>query len=546
MSFLDAVFMLAWGNVDHAPDTPQEDSMTYRSPGSPRSDRPATLGALKEAGFQHVSVKDEIRRNVIARLHAGEPLFPGIVGYDETVVPQIVNALLSKHDFILLGLRGQAKSRILRELPRFLDEWTPAIAGSPVRDDPFRPASRKGKAMAAEMGNELPIAWLHRDERYAEKLATPDVTMADLIGDIDPIKAAVQKRTYADEEIIHYGIIPRMNRGIFAINELPDLQPRIQVGLLNIMQEKDVQIRGFEVRIPMDLLLVYSANPEDYTNRGNIITPLKDRIGSQIVTHYPKDLQTALSITRQEAWTERKGEVTTVVPPSYLEIVEEAALQARRSEFVDQSSGVSVRLTITLLENLVSNLERRGLRSEETVVWARIADLWPATSAMTGKVELVYEGEQEGITKVARHLLGKAVRAVFLRTFPEVYDEKEKPRQRPERRPKAPGASLASEEATAEEPSPYKRVTGWFASGKTVVLSDETPFAEHVAALRQVEGLEEVAREHAGAASDEELACAMELVLEGLHQCSLIGKEDMDGRSLYSDMLGRVLSQLDR
>src|SRR3989454_1734016 len=358
--------------------------------------RPRTLGALKAAGYRPRSVKDEIRENLIARLRSGEKLFPSIIGYEHTVEPQIVNAILSRHDFILLGLRGQAKTRLLRALSQFLDEWVPAIEGCPLNSDPLQPLTHHARALLETHGDETPIVWIAREQRYQEKLATPDVTIADLIGDIDPIKAATLRLDYSDERVIHYGITPRTNRGIFAINELPDLQPRIQVGLLNILEERDFQIRGFPVRMPLDVLVVFSANPEDYTNRGNIITPLRDRINSQIITHYPQSREHGMEITAQESWTERGAEVEVVIPVFMRELIEEVAIQARKSEYVDQNSGVSARLPIALIENLVSNAERRGLVTGERRVVARVCDLQHAVSAVSGKVELVLEGEQEG------------------------------------------------------------------------------------------------------------------------------------------------------
>jgi magnesium chelatase subunit I len=501
--------------------------------------RPATLGQLKESGYRSRTVKEEIRANLLGVLRRGGSLFPGIVGYDRTVVPQIVNALLSRHDFILLGLRGQAKSRILRHLPAFLDELVPVVQGGDLNDDPLRPVSARARRMVAEAGDETPVAWLAREQRFGEKLATPDVTMADLIGDIDPIKAAAERRTYADPEIIHFGIIPRTNRGVFAINELPDLQPRIQVGLLNLMQEKDIQIRGFPVRLPLDLLLVYTANPEDYTHRGNIITPLKDRIGSQIITHYPRTREDAVRITAQEAWAERDSGVRVVVPDLVRHLIEEAATQARQSEFVDQNSGVSVRLTITFLENLVSNLERRGLVTGEAEVWPRLVDLRAALTAVTGKIELVHEGEQEGAETVARHILGKAVRDVFLSLYPAVHP-KGRRRSTGEDEGPRPSAVPAPPEAKA-----YTSVVQWFASGNTLSLSDETPFDEHVAALRRVSGLEECVRSVARPASPGELALHMELVLDGLHQCSMLAKEDADHGVGYRDMIGAMFRQME-
>jgi magnesium chelatase subunit I len=497
--------------------------------------RPQTLGELKAAGYRHRSVKDELRANVIARLRAREPLFPGIVGYEHTVEPQIVNALLSRHDFILLGLRGQAKTRILRSLVRFLDEWLPAVEGCPLNSDPLVPLTHAARAALETHGDATPIRWLHRDERYQEKLATPDVTIADLIGDIDPIKAATLRLDYSDERVIHYGIIPRSNRGIFAINELPDLQPRIQVGLLNILEEKDFQIRGFPVRIPLDVAMVFSANPEDYTNRGNIITPLRDRISSQILTHYPLTREQGIAITRQESWEERKGAIEVRVPEFLRELVEEVAIQARKSEYVDQNSGVSARLTIALLENVVSNAERRGLLTGEKRVVARVCDLQSAVSAVSGKVELVLEGEQEGTLNVARALLGRGVKAVFSQRFPDAF----KPRRTRSRA--APPPAEAETQAAAE----YRPVLEWFSSGNHLELGDDLPQPEYAASLARVKGLADLAARYLEPADAEEHAVAMELVLEGLHQSSMLSRERTDtGRTGFRDMLKQMLSGL--
>src|SRR5438094_476638 len=379
-----------------------------------------TLAELRASRHRIRSVKDEMRENLLSRIARGERTFPGIHGYDRTVIPAVHNAILSKHDIILLGLRGQAKTRILRSLTTLLDEAIPIIEGSEINVLPFHPACKRCRRLAAELGDDLPVAWLRPEERYREKLATPDVTVADLIGDIDPIKAANQRLTYADEEVIHYGIIPRTNRGIFAINELPDLAPRIQVALLNILEERDLQIRGFPVRIPMDIVLVFSANPEDYTSRGNIITPLKDRIDSQILTHYPPNVQTAMAITGQEAWLERAAQARIEVPDYVREMVEEIAFVARGSELVDQSSGVSARLTIAAMELLQSNLERRAAMTGDRVVFPRLADLAMLLPAITGKVEMVYEGEQQGAEVVARKLIGEAVAKLYGAKLPPV------------------------------------------------------------------------------------------------------------------------------
>src|SRR3954471_19839364 len=379
-----------------------------------------TLGELRATGYRITSVKDEMRRNLLAAIARGETLFPGIHGYERTVIPAIHNAVLSKHDIILLGLRGQAKTRILRALTNLLDERVPIIAGCEINDSPLAPTCKRCRRLAVEQGDDLPIAWLTRDERYREKLATPDVTVADLIGDIDPIKAANQRLTYADEEVIHYGIIPRTNRGIFAINELPDLAPRIQVALLNILEERDLQIRGFPIRIPMDVVLVFSANPEDYTSRGNIITPLKDRIDSQILTHYPQKIETARHITEQEAWTQRDAQVTIDIPVYVRDLIENIAFAARESELVDQSSGVSARLTIAAMELLQSNLERRAAITGDKHIFPRLSDLAMLLPAITGKVEMVYEGEQQGAEVVARKLIGQAVAKLFESKYPPV------------------------------------------------------------------------------------------------------------------------------
>ncbi|HEY3215777.1 MAG TPA: magnesium chelatase [Candidatus Eisenbacteria bacterium] len=497
--------------------------------------RPRTLGELRQTGHRPRSVKDEMRANLIAALRAGKPLFSGIVGYQNTVEPQIVNALLSRHDFILLGLRGQAKTRILRSLVQFLDEWIPAVEGCPLHSDPFQPLTHHARALVEARGDDTPLEWIHRDLRYQEKLATPDVTIADLIGDIDPIKAATLRLDYSDERVIHYGIIPRTNRGVFAVNELPDLQPRIQVGLLNILEEKDFQIRGFPVRMPLDVLMVFAANPEDYTNRGNIITPLRDRINSQIMTHYPLSRDHGMEITAQESWTERDSGVEVVVPRFVRELVEEVAVQARKSEYVDQNSGVSARLPIALIENLVSNAERRGLKTGEPKVWARICDLANAVSGVSGKVELVLEGEQEGAMNVARALLGRGVKAVFAERFPDAY----KPRRGRAARAAEPAPAAESELASSE----YRPILEWFASGHHVEIADDMPQAEYAKRLAAVRGLERLAAKYLATEGTEEAAVAMELVLEGLHQNSILSRERADGAATaYKDMLKSMLS----
>ena len=379
--------------------------------------RPATLGALRKSPWGAPpllgrTVRDELRTNLLRALERGEPLFPGIVGYEETIEPQLVNAVLARHHFILLGLRGQAKSRILRQLVRFLDEAIPVVAGSEVNDDPFRPISRFARELIAERGDETPIAWLGREQRYVEKLATPDVTIADIIGDLDPIRAAKGGHLLSDELTMHFGLLPRANRGIFAINELPDLAGKIQVGLFNVLQEGDVQIKGYPVRLPLDVLLCFTANPEDYTARGKIITPLKDRIGSEITTHYPRSVELGMAITRQEAWVERGGR-PLALPEVVQEVVERVAFEARGDKRVDRRSGVSQRLPISLLESVVSNAEARALRHGEGTIAPRLADLYAALPSITGKLELEYEGELQGADVVARDLIRRAAGGVF-------------------------------------------------------------------------------------------------------------------------------------
>lgn len=489
--------------------------------------RPRTVRELRASDYRIRPVKEELRNNLIGKLQTGETLFPGIIGYDKTVIPAMVNAILAKHDILLLGLRGQAKSRLVRQLPSLLDEFIPVMKGCEINDDPFRPVCKRCNDMTRELGEETEIEWLHRDRRFSEKLATPDVTMADLIGDIDPIKAATQRLHYAHEGAIHYGIIPRTNRGIFAINELPDLQPRIQVGLFSAMEEKDIQIRGFNVRIPLDLMIVFTANPEDYTNRGNLITPLKDRIDSQILTHYPHSREDAIRITEQEAWIGRDDR--EVVLPQFLkEIIEQIAFEARRSEYVDQKSGVSARMTIAALENLVSNAERRAIRDHDVAVAPRVCDLQSILPGMTGKIELVFEGEQEGPAKVSKALVGKAIRSVFQQYFPD-----------PLRR------HVRKHQGGAKGPEPdgvYDGIVQWFEAGNKLDIADEMPFAAYFRELSRVPGLAELAERFLPATSDNrhEKALAMEFVLDALHQCSKIAKDEIDNRTSYKDMVGSI------
>lgn len=458
-----------------------------------------TLGELRrsawaESPWRGRSVRDEMRANLVRKLRAGETLFPGIHGYDDTVVPQIANAILARQNLILLGLRGQAKSRILRALTSLLDEEIPVVEGSEVNDDPFAPISRDARDRIANLGDKTPIAFRSRDERFVEKLATPDVTIADLIGDVDPIKAARGGHQLSDELTIHYGLLPRANRGIFAINELPDLAGKIQVGLFNIMQEGDVQLKGYPVRLPLDLCLVFSANPEDYTARGKIITPLKDRIGAEITTHYPRTVDEGIRITAQEAWTDRPG-IDVRVPPFMRELVEQVAFLAREDPRIDRRSGVSQRLPISLLESVASNAERRALILGEPRAVARVADVYAALPSITGKIELEYEGEQQGADKIARDLIKRAAGVVFDRRFASVQP---------------------------------KRIVAWFNGGGTVRACDDEPVSRLLAEFRKVPELIEGVLESGEANPDDEseVASLAELFLEGLHAKRLLSRSE--------------------
>ncbi len=445
-----------------------------------------TLGDLRRARGRTVRpVKQEVRDNLVRKLRAAEPLFPGIIGYDDTVIPQLVNAILSRHNFILLGLRGQAKSRILRGLIDLLDEQIPVVPGCEIHDDPLAPICGACRARVATEGDRMPIAWRPREERYVEKLATPDVTIADMVGDIDPIKAAQAGLNLADELTMHYGLLPRANRGIFAINELPDLAGKIQVGLFYILQEGDVQIKGYPIRLKLDVMLVFTANPEDYTARGKIITPLKDRIGSEIRTHYPTTRQNALAITAQEAWTDRPEGLRVDIPPYVREVVEEVAFQARADRKIDKRSGVSQRLPITTLELVISNAERRALANDEKLVVPRVTDVYAALPSITGKFELEYEGELRGAEQVARDLIRAAVGNVFTGML---------------------------------QGTDTRKVIEWFDLGGSLPLSDTTSADDVVARTREVEGLRELA-EAAGVppgAPAPLMAAAIDFVLEGL------------------------------
>jgi magnesium chelatase subunit I len=464
---------------------------------------PRTFGALRQSSFSEAklatrSVKDELRNNLICKIQRGESLFPGILGYEDTVVPQVVNAILSRHNFILLGLRGQAKTRLIRLLTTLLDENTPYVDGCEIHDNPYNPICRRCRDLLAEAGEETPIAWLNRDHRYVEKLATPDVTIADMIGDIDPIKAARRGRDISDELTVHYGLLPRANRGIFAINELPDLAGKIQVGLFNIMQEGDVQIKGYPVRMPLDLMLVFTANPEDYTARGKIITPLKDRIGSEIRTHYPAALEQGIAITEQEAWMNRQSPVEVRVPDYIKEVVEQLTFLAREDKRVDKRSGVSQRLPISAVENVISNAERRALRAHEPVAVPRILDLYSALPAITGKLELEYEGELKGGDTVARELIRTAVGKIYDRYFE--------------------GVSVS-------------QIVQWFDLGGTLKLDESVDSAAMVKQLSAIQGLMDKLKTVGvdGNAPDALRASAAEFILEGLHSHRRISRSEEKG-----------------
>jgi magnesium chelatase subunit I len=463
------------------------------------SQLPNTLGALKRSSWGEParakrSVKDEIRANLLARIRTGDTLLAGVIGYEDTVLPQLVNALLSRHNFILLGLRGQAKSRILRAMTALLDDEMPIVAGSEINDSPFAPISKYSKTKLAEAGDDTPIAWVHRDERFIEKLATPDVTIADIIGDVDPIRAARGGHMLSDELTIQFGMLPRANRGIFALNELPDLSGKVQVGLFNIMQEGDVQIKGFPVRLPLDVMLCFTANPEDYTARGKIITPLKDRIGSEIVTHYPLSVDLGMSITQQEAWITRDS-VAVHVPGFMAEVVERIAFEAREDKRIDRRSGVSQRMPISVLENVVSNAERRALQTKEDIAVPRISDVYAALPAITGKIELEYEGELVGGDKIARELIRRASDATLSKV----------------------GREFSSDE-----------IVIWFDEGGALQVSDDVAASTMVQAFETVPSLINIVRalRLADVSDHGTTAAACELVLEALVARKKISRSD--------------------
>lgn len=489
-----------------------------------------TLGELKKSGYKHLSIKDEIRKNLIEKIRAKENPFKGIIGYDDSVIPDTERALLSRHNILFLGLRGQAKTRMARQMVELLDEYIPVIAGSEVNDDPLNPLSKFAKDTIAEYGDDTPIQWLHRSERYGEKLATPDVSVADLIGDIDPIKAANLKLSFADERVIHYGIIPRSNRSIFVINEIPDLQARIQVALFNILEEGDIQIRGFKLRMPLDIMFVFTANPEDYTNRGSIVTPLKDRIQSQILTHYPKDIETSLAITEQEANLLEEQKKKVNVSDLIKRLIEQIAFEARNNEYVDKKSGVSARLTIAAFENAVSSAERRAIihNEKQTQVW--ISDLIGVIPSITGKIELVYEGEQEGPFQVAVNLLDRSIRNQFIQYFPNPELSKKK---------RVTGKKSADEK---EQDNPYKQITRWFDAGNHVDMLVDMKDEEKIQTLYKVDGLYGLVKKYFHAANDKENALLMEFVLHGLSAYSVISKKVIEGKIEFKDLMGSMMN----
>jgi magnesium chelatase subunit I len=480
-----------------------------------------TLAELRKSGYQSRSIKDELRANLIDRIKSGQESFQGVWGYENTVIPELEQALLSRHHINLLGLRGQAKTRLARLMVNLLDEWIPEITGSEIHDDPLNPISRYAREQLAEHGEETPVSWVHRSERFYEKLATPDVTVADLIGDVDPIKAANLKLSYADDRVVHFGMIPRANRCIFVINELPDLQSRIQVALFNILEEGDVQIRGFKVRLPLDLQFVFTANPEDYTNRGSIVTPLKDRIGSQILTHYPEDIATARKITAQEAALDGPQLERIHVPEIARDLLEQISFEARESSYVDAKSGVSARTSITALENLISTAERRMLRAQLEQTTVRLSDFLGVIPSLTGKIELVYEGEQEGVDAVALNIIEEAIKTIFSKIFPEIRKLERK-----------------------DQESPYDDLVLWFFEGAGVEIADAASEEQYTKALDRVEPLDKLVREYQPELKQADSYFVKELVLWGLVGYEKLSKNRFDEGYQFKDLYGSYISGL--
>ena len=480
-----------------------------------------TLAQLKASGYISKSIKDELRDNLRAKIKAGKPVFEGVHGFENTVIPELERAILSRHNINLLGLRGQAKTRLARKMVELLDEYIPIVAGSEINDDPLRPISRFAINLIAEQGEATPIEWLHRSERFAEKLATPDVTVADLIGDVDPIKAANLKLSYADDRVIHFGMIPRANRCIFVINELPDLQARIQVALFNILQEGDIQIRGFKVRMPLDMQFVFTANPEDYTNRGSIVTPLKDRIGSQILTHYPESLAIARTITHQEAKLNASQTEFVYVPSIAKDLLEQISFEARESEFIDAKSGVSARMSITAYENLISTAERRALLNGTDRTTVRLSDFMGIIPAITGKVELVYEGEQEGAAVVAQHLISDAVKSFFPAYFPKI--------------------EKLERDADA---SPYAKLLEWFFAESGFELLDEATDATYQNLLDTIQPLEDLIQKYQPEFPKEDKYFLKELLLWGLVEYNKLSKDRVAEGYQFKDLYSSYLNKL--
>ena len=480
-----------------------------------------TLGELKEAGYKVKSVKDELRDNLIQRIKKGEETFPGVWGYEDSVIPELERAILSRHNINLLGLRGQAKTRLAHLMVSLLDEYIPVVEGSEINDDPLKPMSRYAMELIKEKGDDTPISWLHRDARFAEKLATPDVTVADLIGDVDPIKAANLKLSYADDRVIHFGMIPRANRCIFVINELPDLQARIQVSLFNILEEGDIQIRGFKLRLPLDIQFVFTANPEDYTNRGSIVTPLKDRIGSQILTHYPDDIETARKITEQEAKLDSRQTDSIYVPDLAKDLLEQIIFEARDSEYVDAKSGVSARTSITAFENLLSTAERRALVTDADKTMVRLSDFMGIIPAITGKIELVYEGEQEGADGVAEILIDDAVKSLFPKYFPAINKLERK-----------------------DAKTPYDDLLSWFFQGEGFELLDEFTDEEYKRTLDSIPELSQLIKEHQPDFPKEDMYFLKELVLWGLVSHKKLSKNRFAEGYQFKDLYGSYIDGL--
>jgi len=478
-----------------------------------------TFGELKASGYRSRSVKEELRENLITQLKNKDVGFEGIIGYEDSVIPDLQTAILSQHNFLLLGLRGQAKTRIARLMINLLDEYVPYIEGSELFEDPFDPISWYGRNRIEELGDKTPVAWLHRSERYTEKLATPDVTVADLMGDVDPIKAATLKLTYSDERVLHFGLIPRAHRGIFVINELPDLQARIQVALFNILEEKDIQIRGFKLRLPLDIQFVFTANPEDYTNRGAIVTPLKDRIESQILTHYPRSVDISKKITQQEASLAKSQKEIIEADGLVKDLIEQIAFEARSSEYIDKKSGISARLTISAYENLISNAERRMLINGEKQTFVRIADFMGVIPAITGKIELVYEGELEGSAKVANILIGKAIKTLMSQYFPD-----------PEKLKKSKAVN------------PYSEVLNWFGSGNSISLADDLSLQDYKSVLFSVPGLKGVIKQFHPHLSENQQLLLMEFLLHGMAEFSQVSKSYLDNGFAFKDMFNSLFN----